>query len=58
MVSLPPKTYFAVDRGSKLLGLLLLTAALGGAAGDYTIPVAVLGLALGVLTVFVEPEDD
>jgi|GEM_PF-1405961 len=58
MVSLPPKTYFVVDRGSKLLGLVLLAAALGGAAGDYAVPVALLGVFFGVLTVFVEPEDD
>lgn len=58
MVSLSPKTYFAVDRGSKLVGLLLLTAALGGAAGDYAGPVALVGIVVGLATVFVDPEDD
>lgn len=57
MVSLTPRAYRALDAGSKLLGLLLLTAALGGAAGAYAIPVALLGLVIGLLTVFVDVEE-
>lgn len=58
MAALSPRAYAAVDRGSKLLGLVLVTAALGGAAGDYALPVALLGIALGVGTVFVDVADD
>lgn len=57
MTALPPRAYAAVDRGSKLLGLVLVTAALGGAAGDWALPVALLGVALGVGTVFVDVAD-
>ncbi|WP_168219931.1 hypothetical protein [Salarchaeum sp. JOR-1] len=57
MVSLAPRAYRALDVGSKLFGLLLLAAALGGAAGVYAIPAAVFGVALGLLTVFIDVDD-
>ncbi|MGB9986823.1 hypothetical protein [Salarchaeum japonicum] len=57
MVSLAPRAYRALDVGSKLLGLVLLAAALGGDAGAYAIPAALLGLAFGLLTVFIDVDD-
>lgn len=52
--TLRPRTYLAVDRASKLLGLLLATAGLAGAAGTLSPILIVVGLGLGVATVFVD----
>ncbi|MBP2250213.1 hypothetical protein J2754_000510 [Halarchaeum solikamskense] len=60
MSSLSPRRYRAIDRLTKLLGLVLLTVALvpGTLHGPLKIACGLLGLALGVATVFVEPDTD
>lgn len=57
-VSLPPRTYLAVDRGSKLVGLVAIAAGLQHLFGSFSVLIAVLGLLLGVATVFVDVRDD
>lgn len=53
---LPPRRYHLVDRVTKLVGILAIGAGLGHAFGALSIPVAALGLLVGVATVFVEVE--
>ena len=58
MSSLSPRRYRVLDRVTKLLGLVLLTVALVPETlhGPLRIVCGLLGLALGVATVFVEPD--
>lgn len=56
-VTLPPRTYFLVDWGSKLLGILAVAAALQHPFGSFSVPVGVVGLLVGIMTVFVEVEN-
>ncbi|GAD53503.1 hypothetical protein MBEHAL_2263 [Halarchaeum acidiphilum MH1-52-1] len=58
--SLSPRRYRFLDRVTKLLGLFLLTAALvpGALHGPPKIACGVLGVVLGVATVFLEPTDE
>jgi len=53
-VSIHPRTYLLVDRGTKLVGLVAIVAGLGGLAGSLSPWLVVAGLVLGVATVFVE----
>ena len=56
-LTLTPRSYLMLDRTTKLLGLLAVVAALDGAAGDFSLPLGLLGVALGVATVFVDPPE-
>jgi uncharacterized membrane protein YuzA (DUF378 family) len=55
-VTLPPRTYFLVDWGSKLVGMVAIAAALQHLFGSLSVPVGVVGLLVGIATVFVEVE--
>ncbi|MDG5778785.1 hypothetical protein QA599_20295 [Haloarculaceae archaeon H-GB1-1] len=59
MVSVPlsPRGYLWLDRLTKLGGLLAIVAALDGAAGSYSWLLGVLGLAVGTVTIFLDPPD-
>lgn len=60
MPPLSPRRYRLLDRVTKLLGLVLLTLALvpGALYGPLKIVCGVLGVALGVATVFLDPADE
>jgi uncharacterized membrane protein YkgB len=53
-VTLQPRTYFLVDRVSKLVGILCIVAALVGSVGPFSPLLGLLGLAIGVSTVFID----
>ncbi|MCO8244295.1 MULTISPECIES: hypothetical protein [unclassified Haladaptatus] len=53
-VALPPRQYRVVDWGSKLVGIIALAAGLEHLFGSLSIPVAVLGLIIGIATVFID----
>lgn len=53
-VTLQPRIYFLVDRGSKLIGMLGIVAALVGVGGPFSPLLGLLGLAIGVSTVFID----
>ncbi|SEA07853.1 hypothetical protein SAMN04488065_1722 [Haloplanus vescus] len=53
-MQLSPRVYFAVDRLTKLVGLLALAGGIGGAFGSLSPVVAIAGAIVGVATVFVE----
>lgn len=53
-VTLQPRTYFLVDRSSKLVGILGIVAALVGFGGPFSPLLGLLGLAIGVSTVFID----
>jgi hypothetical protein len=57
--TLAPRTYFVVDRLSKLVALLLVVAGLGGVAGSLplSLVLGLLGLVVGIATIFVEVEE-
>lgn len=55
--TLTPRSYLTLDRATKLLGLLAVVAALDGAAGGLSPLLGLVGLALGVATVFVDPPE-
>ncbi|WP_423745773.1 hypothetical protein V5735_07415 (plasmid) [Haladaptatus sp. SPP-AMP-3] len=57
-VTLSPRTYVLVDRGSKLVGIVAIVAALQHLFGSLSLPVGVAGLLVGVATVFVEVTDE
>lgn len=53
-ITLRSRTYFLIDRGSKLVGILGIVAALVGVAGPFSPVLGLLGLAIGVSTVFID----
>ena len=53
MLTLPPRTYVVVDRGSKVVGLVLVGTGLADAVGSLSPLLALVGLVVGVATVFV-----
>ncbi|MFB6179745.1 MAG: hypothetical protein ABEI77_08485 [Halorientalis sp.] len=55
--TLEPRVYLAVDRLTKLAGLLFVTAGIGGVGGPYSPVLIVAGLLVGVTTVFVDAAD-
>lgn len=55
--TLSPRSYFIVDRASKLLALLLVVAALMGVAGSFSLFVGLAGLVIGITTIFVDVEE-
>jgi tRNA A37 threonylcarbamoyladenosine dehydratase len=54
--TLAPRTYFVVDRVSKLVALLLVVAGLGGVGGSLAPVLALVGFVVGMGTIFVEVE--
>ncbi len=56
-VALSPRQYSMVDRGSKLVGIVAIAAGLENMFGQFSIPIAVLGLIIGIATVFVDVEN-
>lgn len=56
-VALRPRTYFLVDRVSKLVALVLVVASLGGVAGSFSLFLGLLGLVIGMATIFIEVEE-
>lgn len=56
-IALPPRQYFVVDWGSKLLGIIAIAAGLEHLFGSLSIPIAVLGLVVGISTIFVDVEN-
>lgn len=57
-VTLPPRTYFLVDRISKLLGLLGIVAGLVGFAGPLSPLLGLFGIVIGVATIFIDTTAD
>ncbi|RJT08094.1 hypothetical protein [Halococcus sp. IIIV-5B] len=57
-VSLDPRTYFLVDRLSKLVALVLVVVFLEGAAGSLGPVLGVLGLVIGIATVYIEVDEE
>ncbi|MFB6073891.1 MAG: hypothetical protein ABEJ89_02635 [Haloarculaceae archaeon] len=55
--SLSPDAFVALDRASKAVGLVLLVVALGGDVGTLSVPLGVLGIAVGTATVFLDPPE-
>ena len=56
-VPLSPRGLRWLDRVSKLMGLLLLAAALEGSLGNWSLPAGVAGLVIGVGTIFLDPTE-
>lgn len=54
-IPLSPRAYRLVDGASKVVGLVAVTAALSGAAAPHSFLVGVLGVCVGVATVFFRP---
>jgi hypothetical protein len=53
---LSPRAYFALDRATKLVGLVAVAGGIAGAFGPLS-PLAIVGgLVVGVATVFVDAE--
>lgn len=57
-VSLDPRTYFLVDRLSKLVALVLVVVFLEGAAGSLGPVLGVLGVVIGIATVYIEVDEE
>lgn len=55
--TLSPRTYFFVDRASKLLALFLVVSALMGIAGSLSLLLGVVGIVVGIVTIFIEVEE-
>lgn len=53
-VTLQPRAYFLVDRVAKLAGITGIVAALVGFGGPFAPVLGLLGLAIGVSTVFID----
>ncbi|QLC33273.1 hypothetical protein EFA46_003305 [Halarchaeum sp. CBA1220] len=60
LTTLPPRQYRALDRVTKLAALVLLTSALvpGVLTGLVKLACGLVGVVLGVLTVFVDVAED
>ncbi|GGL29188.1 hypothetical protein GCM10009037_11120 [Halarchaeum grantii] len=60
LATLPPRQYRALDRLTKLAALVLLTSALvpGALTGLVKLACGLVGVVLGVLTVFVDVAED
>jgi hypothetical protein len=56
-LTLAPRTYFVVDRVSKLAALVLLVASLQGIGGSLSPLLGLLGLVVGITTIFLEVEE-
>lgn len=56
-VPLSPHAFRLVDGASKVVGLVAVAAALNGAAAPHSPLVGVLGVAVGVSTVFLSPRE-
>ncbi|WP_424017161.1 hypothetical protein ACOZ4N_14940 [Halorientalis pallida] len=56
-VPLSPRGLRWLDRVSKLVGLLLLAAALEGSLGQWSLVAGLAGLLIGGGTIFLEPAD-
>jgi uncharacterized membrane protein YkgB len=56
-VALHPRTYFLVDRVAKLIGILGIVAALVGFAGPFSPLFGLVGLAIGVSTIFIDVDE-
>jgi hypothetical protein len=59
MVSVPltPRGYLWLDRLTKLAGLLAIVAALDGVAGPWSWLLGLVGLAVGTVTIFLDPPE-
>ncbi|HET7323200.1 MAG TPA: hypothetical protein VFJ06_02585 [Halococcus sp.] len=57
-LTLRPRTYFVVDRVSKLVALLLIVASLGGVFGSFSVLFGVVGVVVGIATIFVDVEEN
>jgi len=51
---LSPRAYFALDRATKVVGLCAVAGGIAGAFGALSPLAIVVGLVVGVATVFVE----
>ncbi|WP_193767618.1 hypothetical protein [Halorientalis pallida] len=56
-VPLSPRGLRWLDRVSKLVGLVLLAAALEGSLGQWSLAAGLAGLVIGGVTIFLEPAD-
>ncbi len=56
-VALSPQQYLVVDWGSKLVGIFAIAAGLEHFFGSLSIPIAVLGLIIGISTVFIDVDN-
>lgn len=55
-MALSPRAYFALDRTTKFVGLCAVAGGIAGAFGPLSPLAIVVGLLVGVATVFVEAE--
>lgn len=56
-LSLSPRAYFALDRLTKVASLCVVAGGIAGAFGGLSPLAVVVGLLVGVATVFVESAD-
>jgi hypothetical protein len=56
-VPLSPRGLRWLDRASKLVGLVLLAAALEGSLGEWSLVGGLAGLVIGGGTIFIEPSE-
>lgn len=56
-MALSPRTYFLLDRLSKLAALVLVAASLEGAAGSLSPYLGLVGIILGITTIFIDIEE-
>lgn len=57
MNSLSPRAYLLVDRVSKLAALVLIVAGLSGVGGAFAPFFAILGVIVGIATIFIDVEE-
>ena len=57
MPSLSPRTYLFVDRASKVAALALIVASLGGVGGALAPLLGILGVIVGIATIFIDVEE-
>jgi uncharacterized membrane protein YkgB len=56
-VTLRPRTYFLVDRGSKLIGLIAIVVSLRQLVGPFSPLLGLIGVAIGIATIFIEVDE-
>lgn len=57
-VPLSPRAFRLLDGATKVVGLVTIAAALGGAAAPHALSVGAVGVGVGVVTVFLSPREE
>jgi len=57
MDDLSPRAYLVLDRASKLVAIVLIVASLSGAAGTFSPFFGILGVIVGIATIFIDVEE-